>query len=486
MSDKVVHYGLIWAGLSLALLWPALVNGGPIWAAESFAYLNGPKTALALLTGGGTLADFAAPAAIAGTDTQPIAGHSIYFGLVFFALIRLAGPWGPAVFQAGLFAAVLIVALRPFVVHRRRGTLFVGAAIAGLTAAPFFTAFLTPDFLAGLMIVSAIRLLGVPDRPGRLEALFFWCVTAFAALADSALAIVLAGLIVVAPLIFRLTGQDWGWARTRPLVLAIFLAGVGSMFFTAMVVETMGKPPLRPPYLSARFIADGPGYDLLKSDCAEGAYALCAYLPRLPASSNTILWERNPDRGVWAIAPPDQRRQISDQDLRFAGDVLAAFPLRQIAASLARAGDQLRWFGLEDFPYSTALVKLIDSWWGGDTLAETRSTALYRGYWSLWPADTLYKLAALMAAVHLIGLAWVRRLAGVELDETRRGLVLFALLAGLCLLGNAAVCGMIFAPSPRFQARVIWLLPMMSAIVLWRDLLWENTFLGYRRPHNDT
>jgi hypothetical protein len=38
------------------------------------------------------------------------------------------------------------------------------------------------------------------------------------------------------------------------------------------------------------------------------------------------------------------------------------------------------------------------------------------------------------------------------------------------VLVNAAVCGILSGPTDRYQSRVIWLLPLLGALALWRKL----------------
>jgi len=322
----------------------------------------------------------------------------------------------------------------------------------------------------------------VPSKPGRWETALLWCVTAYAAMSHTGNVMMLALLVVIAPLAFRLTGHDFQWRRVRPLVAAVFVAGVGSLLFTAMVVEVYGKPPLRPPFLSARVVADGPGYLHLQEACDPPRYALCGFADRPPGDAASFLWSKNPETGIWAVADAVTRREISEQDLAFATNSFLARPLQQLRASLTRFAEQARWFGLEDFRYSPGLLRMIDDWWAGDAGSGIRASRLYRDAFLLEPIDTLYKIAVILSTLHLVVLAGTRRAVPVELDELRRGFVLFAVLVVLCLLGNAAIFGVLSSPAPRYQGRAVWLLPMMSAIVIWREILWENVLLGYRRP----
>ncbi len=330
------------------------------------------------------------------------------------------------------------------------------------------------------MILSAIRLLDVPAQAEKWERVVLWCVVALGALSHTGHVLMLISLVLLTPAIFRFSGLPFHWRMLRPLVAAIFVAGAGAAFFTAMVVETYGKPPLRPPFLSARVIADGPGYAHLVETCGEPRYALCAYVDRLPRSAAAILWNKDPETGIWGAAGPDTRRAISEQDLRFASDVLRTYPLDQVQASAHRFVEQLRWFGLEDFPYSLGLRQIIDTWWSGREAGAIQSTRFYTGHFPIDAINMLYKLVVIASALHLVTLAIARNRSNAG-GELQSSFGLFAVFVTVCIVLNAAIYGILSDPAPRYQGRVIWLFPMMSAIILWRDLLWENVMLGYRR-----
>jgi len=481
-----LQYLLLWAVLVAAFIWPALLNGGPIWFSDSFSYLNGPKTALEQLfggDGGGALQGLAEPAdSVAKGQDTPYAGRSIYFGFVMFSAFAMLGPFGVAALNAAIFVTALMVALRPFFSDRLRGTLFVGVAIALLTAAPFFTSYAMPDFLAGITIICAVRLMGVPDKPTRAEAWVLWVIMLLGLISHTSHLIVVTGLAIVAPAVFRIYTGSWRIGNSRTLMVAVGLAIFAEALFAATVTRIYGEPPLRPPFLSARMIDDGPGYDYLVENCPEAGFALCAFVDRLPQYSDEILWGREEGRAVYAGADAETQKALSSEQMKFALAVLKDRPGAQIQASLTRFGEQLRWFGLEEFAYFPALKATLDDWFSGAQKDQIRATGFYAETFPLAAANVLTKIVALISLVHLLSLALIRSDAQKpQQEEIRRGFVIFAVLIALAILGNAATTGILSTPHARYQARVIWLLPMLSAIVIWRDLLAENMRARARR-----
>jgi hypothetical protein len=68
-------------------------------------------------------------------------------------------------------------------------------------------------------------------------------------------------------------------------------------------------------------------------------------------------------------------------------------------------------------------------------------------------------LALTIASLIYLAMVLARARGG---DQTSRDLAMFLLVVVLGLVANAIVCGGIASPNPRFQARVVWLLPFLA------------------------
>jgi formate/nitrite transporter FocA (FNT family) len=78
-------------------------------------------------------------------------------------------------------------------------------------------------------------------------------------------------------------------------------------------------------------------------------------------------------------------------------------------------------------------------------------------------------LTAATDATTVLGLAFLlwrwqarRRMAGVGDDDVSKHEQTFAGLVVAGVLANAIVCGALASPADRFQARVIWLIPLLA------------------------
>ena len=127
-------------------------------------------------------------------------------------------------------------------------------------------------------------------------------------------------------------------------------------------------------------------------------------------------------------------------------------PLGQLRAGLANAAAQVARFGLDDFVLGRgAEITLADYTFVYLPLAPAAGWGL-----SAFSA-AIYGSTALAAAG--LAILWWRG----TLTRRERSIVLFVLAA---LLLNAAICGALSGPHPRYQARVVWLLPLLAG-ALW-------------------
>ena len=462
---------------AVAMMWAALVNGQPFFTPDTQAYVRGPDVAVVKLLG----ARFASPwarqeppgahvAAKAGPkaahsydDNEVLAGRSIYYGaLAYFG--QLTGGFWLTVFVQGLAVAWLAeMALRA----SGRRSLPAYAATMGLlafaTPAPFFVADLMPDIWSGVAIGAMALLFAVPKRLTRLDLGALTGMTAFAAMAHNSHVLIIAAVMVAGVVLWlarsalRLPDAD-----PRPALavggLALACAVAGTVLFSAMVKHSVGAPPITPPFLTARVIADGPGRLYVREHCKDHPFAVCAFSDRLAGTdTDGFLWDENPKTGIFAIATPAQRRALAAEQGRFAIASTVAHPRLQAQASARNVALQLVQTDLEDFDYKPNVLAELRA----DLPPEHRarletSLAAHRG----WPIAPLWVEQTVMIWLSLGVIAWsVLRLAAPG-DLGR-----FALLAVAGVLANTLACGVLSDLYGRYQARCIWVLPLAAAVL---------------------
>jgi hypothetical protein len=459
-----------------SLCWAALVNGQPFFHPDSIGYVRGPDVAVMKLMGPRFATSWArfdpgavgqrvttqAPGAHAASynDTEVLAGRSIYYGVLAY-LGALAGGFWLTVFVQGLAVAWLAeILLRALKIASLRAYAAVMAILALATPAPFFVAFLMPDIWAGVAVVAGAVLFALAGRLKRIDVAALAAMTAFAALAHSSVAPVLLALMAA--------GGGWWLVRRRAapdprlglavLSLALVAAVAGNFAFAKMVERTAGRPPVMPPFLSARVVADGPGTRFARERCA-GAFVVCRYADRFPMGVDDFLWGVG-DKAVFETASADDRRALGAEQTRFALAAVAAYPLQQAAASARNAVLQTIDTDLSDFNYKPSLRASLGARMPPAAAAALRSSLAWREGWPLgplWALQSAVTLAALTAAAWLA----IRRGPGARSPETAPAVLLFGLVL-VGVLANGVVCGVLSTLYGRYEARVIWTVPLAA------------------------
>ncbi len=391
---------------------------------------------------------------------------------VFLWLLESAGTlWLVAAAQALAVAWVVAALWRAAVPDRPRvGAAVVVGGLALLTPLPFFTGFAMPDIFAGVAVIAAALLLIYPDRIGRGERLGLSALLVFAMAVHTSHVLMMTVMLVVGGIaLVALKGDRPTMLRRLGGVLAAIVVAVAlnSLYGIGIRLST-GEPLRNQPFLTARLLADGPGRDYLRHACAAGErYTLCRFARKPLSDSEDILWSDLPGTGVFMLSDYATRMQLEDQEGRFVLGTLAYAPVAQAAASLQNWGRQLAMVFVDD-PVRDPAYYLTDPYWRQTNLppmiariarcgprhdqCRSRLTVPASKVWH--GAVAVLGLAAVAAAFARHGGRLPRRLIAVS------GFLLGAVLV------NAAVCGMLSGPFARYQARIVWLVPLAAALLL--------------------
>ena len=237
-----------------------------------------------------------------------------------------------------------------------------------------------------------------------------------------------------------------------------------------------------PPFLAARILLDGPGKAYLAASCPGGAApTFCRFKDRRMQDEDDVLWRARD--GVFGSADYKDRSAMEREELGFVAASLRFAPGLALKAALGNWLEQLFLVFVDD-PLGDPGVQYRHAGIDKPTLEHL--------YWRLAPCEapggcrilsTFHLrqavfaiqapvLALSMAVLFGIGLQ-ARRLGrrrGSAAQGHDAGHLRTVIDAGCLILGgivlNAAVCGILSAPSPRYQARVIWLIPMLAVLGL--------------------
>lgn len=489
---------------SLAILWPPIANGFPFIMADTSAYVRSFDAAVFKLTGEATdwTGEFKtrfegagdAPAgeprreAAGGISSEQdpitLAGRSIYYGTFLYLADRTFGLWLIAVAQALLTAvcAILTIMNLRSGLSQKLGR-FEAAAWVGLVAVVtpvgYFAGYLMPDIFSGLGLLALGNLAFFQHGKGQR---LFWSMTLLAALlshsATLLLVTLLSLLVAVCAALNILPVQRRGLALAGAAVL---LAFAGEAAFSWGVQRATGEAPVRPPFVAARIIADGPGYRYLVERCPEIGLEYCRLADRPPPlSSDSLLWSHDPAEGGFIVLPPAIARRLAQEQTRLVLGVLAERPLDVLGSSLTAIGHQLSLLQLPEFNYDTAARQGFEEKLPPDLFDRVRASAAFGEGMPVRLVETATPVALLLS---LLILFWrLRELS--RSGEARSAAMGFILLLCLGVLLNAIICGALSTPHDRYHMRILWLIPLVAAgaLVPFARLAASIPFRVGRRP----
>lgn len=448
------------AALALVLLLPAIANGFPLVFPDSGTYLG-----------------------IAFGREYAI-DRSSFYGFFLKPWIALSsgsiGLWIAIIVQAALVAACLWAAARALRLHATKA-LAVVAAAAALTSLPWHAGQFMPDAFTGVVLLTAW--LASTRDPADDGALLLWLAAILAALMHYTHMplLLLAALASIAGQMLAGLPRRAALRRAVAAIVAVAVCAGVQLGANALVLKRASVSPMGPLFLFARLQEDGLIQPWLERHCGRDAPPeLCAVAPSLPRDSQALLWdfERSP-LGKMVFHPKSEAERwawIERMDAANRGAIGEA-PLKFIGGSLRGAAEQFVHFEAVDdlCPDSCRDVS------GGvgyslqryrpETVAALHGSMQAQG---TTPKGLIRAVTTPIAAVGLLLLPWMGWMAWRRGDGPALSLVA-ALAVGLVV--NAALGGALSDVHDRYQSRLIWIAPMVSAMlaVRWR-LLAKKSF----------
>ena len=405
-----------------------------------------------------------------------IAGaRSPLYGMLLFAVSDRGSAWAMIALQALSASALIALTLR---VVLGRWRLIEYAIVIGLltlaSTLPFFVSFVMPDVFLGLGALTAILMLFYFEQISQTQR---WALGA-------GLALTLSFHATNAPAVLSLTlvAAAAIWLGTLPgrparqgLAVVLGCAGlslvIGALY--PWTVERLSHRELsRPPFLSARLLADGPGRDYLQAACAKGTpFVLCAYQNRPMTDANSILWSTDRRRGIFETANYPTRLAMTKEEPRFVAAAVRAEPLRTA------------WLLVRDSAFELTDVSVLDTLGYGDhgLIAKgPRFSPILPGmlfcvrrpsYCNSTPFQLVSEDVlrwSLIGAVLYIGVRLACAVARVRvvlrLHPLPPRLAAAACGVFVLLLADAVICGALSGVYPRYEMRIAWLAPLFAAL----------------------
>jgi hypothetical protein len=380
-------------------------------------------------------------------------------------LVPFASPYGlwliPLV-QGGLVAWVVDLCLRA--VGRPLPTGRFLALFAGLslfTSLAWFSGQIMPDIFTGLVILLCFLAVWGEERLSRRERWAAGTLLAFA-IGTHLSHFPLYGLLAVPALTLRLA-LDPGSREPRALgplgfrVLAPAVAAAGFLVGSNLYFH-------REPVLSrssslfalAHLVGDSLAQAYLDRACPAKGYLICAERNSLRAEVDWFLWDAE---GTWRRHEADLQRGDSTF-LTEASDIVRG-TLRQewraaVAASLRNTAVQVGTFGLHrgELAYSGSVDRALARL----DAASARGYQASRQLRGALPLDAINVVQYGAVGLGLLVLAIA--LPKLRGSPVRR----LATIVCLGVLLNAVVMASLARVHPRYQSRVVWLVPLVAAV----------------------
>jgi len=472
------------AALLLLFLWPAIYNGQPLFSPDTSAYIRGFDAGVVWLSGRTTVwttwaSKLRAPQEAADDSTAEqvksfqspafiLAGRSVSYGALLYLGELLGGLWASIAIQAAAALAAVSLTLRHLKLFSWPKLVLTAVTLGLASSLPFFTSFLLPDVFAGLALLAAANLLALGHRLTRWELVFWISILAAAVVFHpSHLAIVV--VLLAAAIIARLLSTKISRAGIVALTLAAGIGFASEIVFALVVQKVLGVQISRPPLIMARMVADGPGASYLYKKCPQVGLVACEFVDRLPSNSDAFLWDTSPTTGIYATLPIEKRRELGNEQFRFAAAVLAYDPVGQITASFNDAFQQLRMVGLSDFLSAAETVF--------PRLPRVHAERMARS--SLWRKDfpiEIFSALTIFAAILSFVFVCVTLIMHWKAVSVEQKIFCFVILLGE--VSNALICGALSGPHERYQVRLTWLIPVVALLLCYERWLCSQVGAG--------
>lgn len=446
--------------VSVVLCWPMLIVQPPLAFFDTAAYFNRGFQIFEIIgkalpfAGGGAGGDAIAQAAEGGARAVRSVPYSVF---IYVTQSTPLGFFGTAVVQTVLVLLVLGGAIGrvPMLVDDRAPPLFLACVF--LTALPWFASFIMPDLFAAAILLYAIVLVNRFDELTWAQRTVLALIAAFAIMCHYGHILLAVGAFGSA---LGLRLLQW---RLRAGVLAfgvapLIFAVAANALFGLIAFQSTSVVPKRLPILLARSMEDGPARWHLQEHCKTYNYELCNILGEIPDTVSGLLFDE--DSGL-RHATAEQLDKVRAEEPVILLRALQEYPAAQIGSILFNAYDQFTSFGLEDF--GQVEIERLEN--GRVQLVYTPDRDR-----TVFVVFNVIHVPVLLIALAAAGLMFWRR----DFRPEDRAVSVYLVILGT-LLANSFIYGGLSEPADRYQTRLVWVVPVLTAV------FWLRRVPGERR-----
>jgi len=430
------------------MTWPAIYNRYPLLYPDSITYIaDGRPVARALFRH-----EFSAYYGM----------RSFFYSLGILPFYRIATLWAVVALQAVIAAWVLWLVARSIVPRRTQlWYLAIVAALSLITSVSWYASLIMPDILGPVLYLCIYLLVFADETLSPAERVIVAMIAWWAVASHATHLMVAIALCVFLAILWAIFQSGFMLNRLKAIggvAIIIVLAAVAQL---GLHNYLYGEPSLngdRPPFLMVRLIADGPGRWYLEQHCGEAKFArfaMCNHVRDLDESPDQFLWGED---GVWQNSSREEQKRILQEEVAFALATLRTYPRAVLARSAANFWNQLITFDL-GFEANDWVGEEFDRALPGQKSQYLRSRQV-RDELPLVFFSTVEDCVAVVSLLVIVLLSvWFWRTRSSRL----MGLAVVVVPA---LVVNALVTGTLSMVENRYQSRVIWLLPLLAALLV--------------------
>jgi hypothetical protein len=437
------QHALAVVAAAIVLCWPAFYNRYPLLFPDSLGYIEQGATVARALFLHQLSAEYGMRSLIYSLGILPF-----HWGIT---------PWPIVALHAVITAWVLWLVVRSiFAQPTVAYYLAIVAVLSAITSVSWYVSLIMPDILGPILYLAIYLLVFARESLSKTERITLIILACWAAVSH-ATHLMLGGLIcavLLALLVFRPIRK-----HIRGIVEVAAILIVAALSQIALNAYLYGQPVLdarRPPYLMARVLGDGTGREYLQTHCPQAKLVLCDSVDHLPQNDDDFLWAEG---SIWTTASPAKQQELRREEMPFVLATIRAYPREQFAKSLDNSWQQLTNFDVDDFDSNTWMDAALPNVLPGANIPYSRSlqsrSALPENRFStihFWVVITSLLIV-------LVSLPFLWR---------RRNLRLIGLSAIILpvVLANGILTAVLSDLDGRYQARVIWLIPLLASLML--------------------
>lgn len=438
------------------MAWPAFYNGYPLLYPDSMSYLeNGRVLARALFLH--RLSRF-------------YGFRSFIYSLGILPLHWNVTPWPIIALNALLTAYVIWLVARSIFPQQTIVSFFaLVVPLSALTGLGWFVSLVMPDIYGPLLYLCVYLLVFAMESLSRAERLSIALIAWWSVASHVTHLMLGAGLcaFLALPLLVRWRSD---LPRLRAIGLLAIIVATAAAAHLALHTYLYGEPSLNgkgPPFLMARVLVDGPGREYLRQRCGDAKLVICGYLSRPAADTDDFLWKVD---GIWMSASPATQDELRHEEMPLVIGTLRTYPRQELRISAEHFWEQLLNYGLWGYDPNAWVEHMFDRVLPG---ARSRylQTRQARGELPDEFSSSVQEWTVIASLV-LIGV-----FATLVLRRRPERFIGLSAVVTFVIIANAFVTGVFSNVEDRYQARVVWLLPLLS-------ILFVLQWLEYRRSRH--